>query len=383
MKVLLVVVDSLRADAITAQTPTLNHLAKTGFTPSQSFCSASWTIPSLVSMTTGCLPHRMGVCNWRHPLPNRPTLFTRFADAGAAVSVFTPNPHWAFSGWAGIHQTGDSQNLADVEGMLREPGDRLVVVHHWRTHFPYVIEPRHWQGLRHASEISLEAFARSPQRMAPRFSRLYARSVHHFSEVVLPRWLDALTGQQAIVAITGDHGESWGDALPPGRSIEHIFDLHGRWMTDETTAVPLLFWGPAISPGRPSGFARGVDVAPTLCALAGLPSLPEDTDGHDLTTATPADHALTISSHNTLFPESYPDDGALMWRGWSLRSATGRWTWDAPTDHWSSPPPKAVRDRILAAHQHANGPRARFQQPPTKPDVTGLHQQMRMLGYAD
>jgi len=47
------------------------------------------------------------------------------------------------------------------------------------------------------------------------------------------------------------------------------------------TAVPLVFWGTSVKPGRVSGRAWTVDVAPTLATAVGAP-LPQDLDGRPL-----------------------------------------------------------------------------------------------------
>jgi len=46
-------------------------------------------------------------------------------------------------------------------------------------------------------------------------------------------------------------------------------------------AVPLIFWGPGVEPGRIEGPAATVDIAPTLAGLLGL-SLPDGLDGRSL-----------------------------------------------------------------------------------------------------
>lgn len=46
-------------------------------------------------------------------------------------------------------------------------------------------------------------------------------------------------------------------------------------------AVPLIFWGPGVEPGRIQGPAATVDIAPTLARLLGIP-MPDDLDGRPL-----------------------------------------------------------------------------------------------------
>jgi len=351
MKIVLLVVDSLRADVPgfaggTAHTPTLDRLAEQGTWFRQTHCSGSWTIPSLASMDTGAFPHRVGVCNWGHRLPEgRTSLLALLDAAGWHTHIFAPNPDWAFWGWPNRSTTGDSQDEAAMIEALRAPGDGFFLIHHWSTHLPYLTVRRPWTGLKNASDAAIAALRRHPAEMAPKLERLYLRAVRHLSEERLPRLVEAAAhgGEPVLFVITADHGEHWGECLPPGRKIRHIYDLHGRWLADPTTRVPLVFWGnaaPGTIPGGQSlgGFARGVDIGPTLAEAAGI-VWPENEahpiQGHSLLPAVfggqpaQAEAALTVRSHNTHVPDTYPPDGKEMWRGYSLRTDHGRWTWDA------------------------------------------------------
>jgi tetratricopeptide (TPR) repeat protein len=73
--------------------------------------------------------------------------------------------------------------------------------------------------------------------------------------------------------VTSDHGESLG---------EHGELNHGMTLYDAAMRVPWILAGPGVPGGRVvRGVVRGVDVAPTLLALAGAPALP-GADGDDL-----------------------------------------------------------------------------------------------------
>ena len=341
MKIILLVVDSLRADAPgyaggEARTPTLDRLAAEGC-HFPCVCSGSWTVPSVTSMMTGRWPHRAAVCNWRHGLPDDVgSLASALHQVGVRVEACVPYPKWWFAGWPGVAHVGWGLNPAEVDAAVRAPGDRLVVVHHWNTHFPYLTAERPLPSYQRAANLAMVAFARSPDVLRPRFRALYRRAVEHWSEQVLPRVLDAALsgGEDVLVAITADHGENWGEALPPGRRLERIFDLHGRWMVDATVRVPLLFWGSGVVPGARGGLARGVDVGPTLAAAGGL-SWPYEGDGRALPLGAdapaPDDGALTVASHNVYEPETYPADGRVMWRRYAWTTDRARWTWDSAT----------------------------------------------------
>jgi arylsulfatase A-like enzyme len=87
---------------------------------------------------------------------------------------------------------------------------------------------------------------------------------------------------RTVLVVTADHGESLGEH---GVYFDH-FGLH-----EPNLRVPLIVWGPGhVAPARRTDPARGLDVAPTLLRLAGLP-VPPTMQGRDLfapgTTAEP------------------------------------------------------------------------------------------------
>jgi hypothetical protein len=300
MIVLVVVVDSLRADAPSfaggeARTPLLDGLATEGTWFADLYASGASTVPAFVSMLTGSFPHLVGVGRWRSPfLPlsaaspdspassvsRRPTLTTAFAAAGFRVACFHPYPSWGFLSLPGAGAVGDSQVPEAVVAALAGAGagDLLAIVHHWWTHLPYIDRALEIAPWHRACDFALESLGRYPARIAPTLRRSYLRSVGFFSEEVLGRYLDAAGagGREVLLVVVGDHGENWGESLPPGRRVENVYDLHGRWLTDATIRVPLLVWGRAGASavprrGRQDGMVRGIDVAPTIAALAGVP----------------------------------------------------------------------------------------------------------------
>jgi len=359
MKTVLIVVDSLKSTAPGyaggIDTPFLDSLAEQGTIFNQMFASGAWTTPSLMSMLTGILGHRVGIARWRHPFPRGlPNLLTAFSSAGHQVSCFHPYPNW---GLLTIPDTGkvlSSQQPDDIVETLRGAGDQFVLIHHWWTHLPYTNRELSLEAWHRLCHFQLESLRKHPEKMAGKLEADYLQCVKYFSEQLLPRYLDAASqgGDDVVLVVTGDHGETWGESHPAGYRVQNVYDLHGRWITDETVQVPLVCYGKNIPAGQTlGGFARGVDIAPTLCELSGVPwpgPAPADdgqgtiarnlseTDMLGLSlaqsiydgTSSPHGEALTVSSHNAFVPRTYPDKGTDLWRLMALRQKNEWLIWD-------------------------------------------------------
>jgi arylsulfatase A-like enzyme len=97
-KVLLVVLDTLRADHVSAfgydrkTTPTLEFLASRGVRFDAARSAAPWTLPSHASLMTGKLPHQLGI-RYMTPLDlsDSPTLAEYLGSRGYATAGFVAN----------------------------------------------------------------------------------------------------------------------------------------------------------------------------------------------------------------------------------------------------------------------------------------------------
>jgi len=88
---------------------------------------------------------------------------------------------------------------------------------------------------------------------------------------------------RTVLVVTGDHGEGLGEH---GIYFDH-YGLH-----EPSLRVPLIVWAPGrLAPAQQHEVARGLDVAPTLLRLAGLP-VPASMQGRDLFASAPADEAV-------------------------------------------------------------------------------------------
>lgn len=84
----------------------------------------------------------------------------------------------------------------------------------------------------------------------------------HFTDAAIQKVLAQLPKENTYIIFLADHGESiW----------EHDYLGHGRRIYQTSLRVPLAISGPGITAGRSNIPVRGIDVAPTLLGLAGLP----------------------------------------------------------------------------------------------------------------
>lgn len=86
--------------------------------------------------------------------------------------------------------------------------------------------------------------------------------------------------ENAVVVVTADHGEEFGD---------HGGLLHRGTLFEELVRVPLIVWGRGVEPGVVDpALVSTIDIAPTLLAAAGI-EVPAVMEGRDLLSPEPAD----------------------------------------------------------------------------------------------
>jgi arylsulfatase A-like enzyme len=338
--VLVIAADSLRADRLGARVaPELSDLAERGVRFDRTYVSVPRTFPSWASILTGRDPHHHGVRNMfpRFEANERDldAIPKRFASAGyrtAVVSDFAGDVfRRADFGFAHSRTpTFDMRELVrevviggqdpllplmgtryatralpvlrelsertDPEMVTRDALDEIdeagsrpffVVAFYSTTHFPYAAPAPYWsrfldrdyRGPYRYGKTPALSQERSPSDADIRAVRsLYDGAVSSVDDSVraLVRGL-ARRGldKDTIVIVTADHGES---LYEPGRGQGHGDHLFG----DEAIRVPLVIIDPrATAARRIPDLVRSVDLAPTLCELAGVPAA-RDIDGRSL-----------------------------------------------------------------------------------------------------
>jgi len=369
--VLLVIVDTLRADAVPTDGDTLYaRMAREGVRFDQCISTAPWTLPSVASILTSQLPSQHGATRTGRPLPlDVTTLAEVFAGAGYRTAAFTGGAFLspAFRLDQGFERFDARAELGFrpfvlhvplawrvaknryvplrplVRWMREYPGvsgvreaatawyaerDRgrpaFLLVHTYEAHDYYLYHPAvddsfldeiGSPGARFAERLSVHPgeLLDARQEDLDWFEQVYSRRIAHVGRELgaLVETIERNGERDLVVALVSDHGEGW-DA---GRRRVH----HGGRLHDDLLRVPLF----VLAPGRvPAGAVREeqvstLDVMPMLLDLAGIPA--------------PAGLAGT-SPFST-------EDGAPPRVAWSEERASGADLYSLRSDGW-----KMVRD---------------------------------------
>jgi len=274
--VVLVTIDTLRADALgfagnrRAETPVLDRLAVTGRVFPEAHAHNVATLPSHTNILTGLYPYQHGVRDNSgfRLAPTFPTLATLLHAAGYATGAFVSGfPLDSQFGLGRGFDVYDDRTTRGPEGeqflLAERRGDEVVAaaLAWWRQQRG---RPRFlWVHL-----FDPHAPYDPPAPFASRFQG----DLYHGEVAAADAFLAPLLGPfldhrepAPFVILTADHGESLG---------EHGELTHGLFAYEATLRVPLVLWGPGVTPGRDTRSARHVDVFPTVLKIAGVPLPP-------------------------------------------------------------------------------------------------------------
>ena len=290
--VLLITIDTLRADAIgaygnkTVSTPWMDRLAGGGVRFAQAHASTVVTLPSHANILSGLYPFRHGMrenAGFRFPatVDTLATLLhARHYRTAAFVSAFPLDARFGLT--RGFDTYDDrfpknetsiafrvperraSDTIAAAQEWIRrgESGpasDRrtpwFVWVHLYEPHFPYTPP---------------EPYA-SRYRDAPYLGEVSAADAALGN--LLQPILDSPGGPGTLVVLTSDHGEALG---------EHGEMTHGLFAYEGTLRVPLILYQPHLfGPRTVAEPVRHVDIVPTILDAIGAP-IPPALDGRSL-----------------------------------------------------------------------------------------------------
>jgi arylsulfatase A-like enzyme/Flp pilus assembly protein TadD len=272
--ILLVTIDTLRADAVGAYarsraTPWIDRLAASGVRFDQARAHNVVTLPSHANILSGRLPQDHGVrdnAGFRFPttIDTAATLLkARGYRTAAFVSAFplesrfglargfdvyddrfadaAPRPTFVVQERAGTETAKLARQWIDAAGANRW----FCWVHLYEPHFPYAAPPPHAQ--RFADPYTAEVAA-ADAALAPLIGPI----------------LDAGDAGRTLVIVTADHGEALGD---------HGEATHGVFAYEGVLRVPLVMYQPRLfKPGVVSRGVGHVDLLPTILDALSLPS---------------------------------------------------------------------------------------------------------------
>lgn len=327
--VILILLDTVRADRLgclgseAGLTPMIDKFAKEAVCFENAYAQAPWTLPSVASMFTSRLPHQHGAGGrlgaFRVLSDDAVTVAEVFKRAGAVTGAITNvfflgEKFGVMQGFDIIDAMSPGNNIlirdagattdAALEWLTGHMDDRFfLLVHYFDPHLRYdppmdfrlrFADPQDRSSKDHifgSVQDMMEFRQGSLQLDGPTIRRLEklhnAEIAHTDSEV--GRLLVGITQRglkgDTIVVITADHGEEFDD---------HGGFEHGHTLYDELLHVPLLIRAPGIrleerngkdmAGTRVTNTVRLIDVAPTLCGLAGVEQ-PDDARGKSLAPA--------------------------------------------------------------------------------------------------
>jgi hypothetical protein len=261
---LLIIVDTLRADHMTAElTPAMWAHAQAGWWPEQTWAPSPWTQPSVAALFTGRPPWAIAPEDVRR-LPDEQITLAESLP-GHEAWFATTNPYTYASrgfgqGFERIAELSEDQAaLTTLLDWLAEPrrGPRFVVAHLIGPHLPYEPKPPPPGGTERVGDqfwdLDHAADYVDPADRA-RIRALYAAEVAQVDGVIA-QLLAAMP--QAVTAIVSDHGEEL---------FEHGGFEHGHALWPEVTRVHAAMTG---EPSRPGGLTRLQDVGPRLALALG------------------------------------------------------------------------------------------------------------------
>lgn len=306
--VVLVVIDTLRADALGGETggpetPHLDEIAREGLRFTQVVAQAPWTVPSVSTLLTGRYPfeHGQGAHSGKPP-EYVPTVTEGLAGVGYATAAFVevdwPLMRQGFQTFE-IPMGSTEQRYARAES--REPSPTFqraiewlrasprrpffLMIHSFEVHDYYLGRPRHreYALARHPSyrgpfrrwrprPTEDETVGRMIDDLlaADEEDTAFVRSLYdgavQVADEEVGRLDDALRElglqRDTVLVVTSDHGEGFAPAL---RRVSHGGRLH-----EDLLHVPLVIrWPGRIPVGVTNERVESLDIAPTLLRLAG------------------------------------------------------------------------------------------------------------------
>ena len=270
LNVLLITVDTFRADRVGSNTPALARLAREGIRFDAADSPVPLTLPAHASLMSGLWPLHHGMRNNGIGVfpAARQTLATAFRGSsyrtGAFVGSFILDHRFGLD--RGFERYDDEivRNVTDSSGTFEAERRGAEVV------------DRALAWLRENDARPFFAWvhlydAHAPYAPPPPYPQTYDGEVAYV-DAQIARLLAAADRANTIIVVVGDHGEALG---------EHGELTHGLLLYEPTLHVPMVIAAPPLAPRVIHTAVSTVDLAPTIASLAGV-AFPQPLDGRDL-----------------------------------------------------------------------------------------------------
>jgi len=268
--IILITLDTTRADALgfagnpRVKTPFLDSLAARGIVYTNAHAHNVVTLPSHVNILTGLYPFQHGVReNSGFKLdPKFPTVATMLRPlgfaTGAFIGAFPLDKRFGLNQGFDTYDDNYGKGEATVDFVIQERRASAVLepaVSWWRAN----------EGRKRFMWIHLYD-PHAPYAPPEPFLSEY-RDNEYLGEIA---YVDSAMKEQlgpilqadpeALVVVTGDHGEALGD---------HGERTHGLFAYESTLKVPLIIAGAGLKHRIENGYVRHIDIVPTILAAAG------------------------------------------------------------------------------------------------------------------
>lgn len=310
LNVLLVTIDTQRADRISCysrehlETPNIDSLAEKGMVFTRAFAHNSTTLPSHANILLGTVPLYHGV----HENGNfvvRDTFLTlaehlkNFGySTGAIIGAYPLDSRFGlaqgFDVYDDDYRSTSAQYLSFIERkaevvvekaldwLKTQDGPWFLWVHCFDPHYPYEPpEPFQTDYKEHPYDGEVAYVDSSLEAL---FTYLEGNGL----------------GDDTLIVLTGDHGESLGD---------HGEETHGYYAYNSTIWVPLIISAPGLTGGRNSQVVCHIDIFPTVCDILQV-EIPSFLQGVSLL---PALQGKKMPKRSVYFESLYP----YYSRGWA------------------------------------------------------------------
>ena len=281
LNVILVTIDTLRADFVgsdRADTPHLDKLAEEGVFFDKCLAQTPLTLPSHTTILSGTYPlHHRVIDNGGFRVPAElklvsETLQDKGFKTSAFISAFVLHSKWGLN--QGFDTYSDDFDRTAYDAMLLQNDRSAEEVLH---------EAEAWLKANESSRFFtwIHLFGpHSPYTPPPAFDKYpndpYRGEVEYVDDALggFFRFLrEAGLYDESLIIVTGDHGEALG---------QHREQEHGYFVYDPTVRVPLIVRAPSEFPvSRVATLVEHVDLAPTILDALGIP-VPDSYQGESL-----------------------------------------------------------------------------------------------------